>query len=536
MSDERKVKRCAVYTRKSSEEGLEQDFNSLHAQREACAAYIASQRGEGWKLIETVYDDGGISGGTMDRPALQKLLNDIRDRKVDVVVVYKVDRLTRSLADFAKIVEVFDQQGVSFVAVTQQFNTTSSMGRLTLNVLLSFAQFEREVTGERIRDKIAASKKKGMWMGGSPPLGYMVQDRKLVIVPSEAETVRMLFQRYLTTSGSDELLAELRREGVTTKARVGKPSFRFRRGALYWLLSNPLYVGEIRHKGERYPGLHEPIIDADLWGKVQERLSTRAVRNQEKPARKTATSPLMGKIFEQDGRCLTPTHSAKGNRRLRYYTSSRHNRPEDQPDSGWRLPALQIEGRVEAAVQEILKDRSALAGAALSAGVPEGDLPKVLGRDWLATAAWPELVQRVDLTTAYLKVTLNLPYGPNLRLDRTFPLQMKRRGVELRLVISGAEPGVQIDPSLLKAIGRAMRWWDLLTTGQVESAVQIAKMEGFTPRYVQRLLPLALLAPDIVEDVVAGRHPPELVSGPLTHGIDLPLRWQDQRLALGMAA
>lgn len=259
------------------------------------------------------------------------------------------------------------------------------------------------------------------------------------------------------------------------------------------------------------------------------------MRNQEKPARKTAISPLIGKIFEQDGRCLTPTHSAKGSRRLRYYTSSRHNRPEDQPDSGWRLPAPQIEGRVEAAVQEILKDRSAIAGAALSAGVPEGDLSKVLGMDWLANTPWPELVRRVDLTTAFLKVTLTLPYGPDISVDRTFPLQMKRRGVELRMVISGAAPEVQVDPSLLKAIGRAMRWWELLTTGQVESAVQIAKMEGLTPRYVQRLLPLALLAPDIVEDVATGRHPPELVSGPLTHGIDLPLRWQDQRRALGMA-
>jgi site-specific DNA recombinase len=272
------IRRCAVYTRKSAEEGLEQDFNSLHAQREASEAFIKSQQGEGWKLVKTAYDDGGLSGGNMERPALQRLLEDIRHGLIDVVVVYKVDRLTRSLADFAKMVEVFDAQGVSFVAVTQQFNTTTSMGRLTLNVLLSFAQFEREVTGERIRDKIAASKRKGIWMGGCPSIGYEVCDRRLVVNQAEAVTVRQIYQRYLKTGSVPKLKKGLDRDGVVSKIRVSRKGNRsggqsFSRGALYELLSNPIYVGEIRHKQERHPGQHEAILDRNLWEKVDASLA-----------------------------------------------------------------------------------------------------------------------------------------------------------------------------------------------------------------------------------------------------------------------
>ena len=276
-----KLRRCAIYTRKSSEEGLQQDFNSLHAQREACEAFITSQAGEGWRMIKHHYDDGGLSDATMERPALQRLLSDVHEGVVEVVVVYKVDRLTRSLADFAKMVEVFDAHGMSFVAVTQQFNTTSSMGRLTLNVLLSFAQFEREVTGERIRDKIAASKRKGMWMGGYPPLGYDIRERQLVINQAEAAIVRQIFERYLELSSVRLLKAELDREGVRSKRRVsagGRESGgqTFSWGALYNLLSNPIYLGEIRHKGTSYSGQHSPIIERDLWERTATQLrSTR---------------------------------------------------------------------------------------------------------------------------------------------------------------------------------------------------------------------------------------------------------------------
>ncbi|MFL6727774.1 MAG: recombinase family protein, partial [Sphingomicrobium sp.] len=280
------ARRCAVYTRKSSEEGLEQDFNSLQAQREACEAFIRSQAGEGWRLVATRYDDGGFSGGNMARPALQQLLMDICERRVDIVVVYKVDRLTRSLADFAKMVEVFDAQSISFVAVTQQFNTTTSMGRLTLNVLLSFAQFEREVTGERIRDKIAASKRKGMWMGGVPPLGYDISERRLVINAAEAETVRLIYQLYLEFDSVRLLQDELARRGIISKVRISRNGSRsggcrFGRGALYELLANPLYIGEIRHKGASHPGQHSAVIERTLWAQVQERLRTMATRTRQ---------------------------------------------------------------------------------------------------------------------------------------------------------------------------------------------------------------------------------------------------------------
>src|SRR5246500_2529615 len=273
-----RLRRCAIYTRKSSEEGLEQDFNSLHAQREACEAFVRSQTGEGWRLSKTHYDDGGLSGGTMERAALQRLLEDIKNGLVDVVVVYKVDRLTRSLADFAKMVEIFDASGVSFVAVTQQFNTTTSMGRLTLNVLLSFAQFEREVTGERIRDKIAASKRKGIWMGGTVPLGYDVDDKRLVINQAEATTVRRIFTRYCELGSVRLLKEELDRLGVRSKIRVSKDGVEsggqaFSRGALYALLRNPIYVGETRHKGVCHPGQHAPIVNRAMWDKVAQLLS-----------------------------------------------------------------------------------------------------------------------------------------------------------------------------------------------------------------------------------------------------------------------
>src|SRR5216683_4954281 len=320
-----KVRRCAVYTRKSSEEGLDQSFNSLDAQREACEAYIKSQAHEGWKLVKTAYDDGGFSGGSMDRPALQRLLADLVRGLVDVIVVYKIDRLTRSLADFARIVETLDRQGASFVSVTQQFNTTSSMGRLTLNVLLSFAQFEREVTGERIRDKIAASRRKGFWMGGVVPMGYELRDRRLVIDPAEAEVVRQIYRRYLELGCVRLLKQDLDRRGIVSKLRAssnGTPprGYSFSRGALYVLLSNPLYIGEVRHKGVRHPGLHQPILDRALWDKVQQQLRDHAVRRRARATRVEA-SPLAGKLFDAGGEQLTPSHALKGERRYRYYLS-----------------------------------------------------------------------------------------------------------------------------------------------------------------------------------------------------------------------
>src|SRR5947209_2989114 len=360
------VRHCAVYTRKSSEEGLEQDFNSLHAQREACEAFIRSQSGEGWRLSKAHYDDGGLSGGTMERPALQGLLQDIGNGLADLVVVYKVDRLTRSLADFAKIVEIFDANGVSFVSVTQQFNTTTSMGRLTLNVLLSFAQFEREVTGERIRDKIAASKQKGMWMGGMPPLGYECRDHKLIVIDSEAETVRHIFRRYAALGSVRLLQQELANARIGSKSWLsssgrswgGKP---FARGALYHMLRNPIYRGRIVHKDHHYPGEHEPIVDDPLWDEVQSQPAANAV---ERPRAETAANPslLAGLLYDGQGHRMTPSHAVKKGMRYRYYVSqSLIGKSREAFPEGLRIAAAEIEGLVLSGIGELIADPGRLA-------------------------------------------------------------------------------------------------------------------------------------------------------------------------------
>lgn len=375
--------RCAIYTRKSSDEGLEQEFNSLHAQREACEAFIASQRHEGWHVLSTHFDDGGYSGGTMERPALQRLLSDIGAGKVDIVVVYKIDRLTRSLFDFAKIVEAFDAKGVSFVSITQQFNTTTSMGRLTLNVLLSFAQFEREVIAERVRDKIAASKKKGMWMGGTVPLGYDAVNRKLRINEEEAKTVRLLFELYLKLGSVRRLEAECQRLGLRTKLRTlldGRQcgGTAFSRGHLYLIISNPIYVGRIPHRGQSYEGEHEAIIDAEMWDKVRVQLATNARRKRGRTSSKHP-SLLAGLLFTAEGIRFTPSHAVNHGRRYRYYverlllTAEEHKRASGAPQlnnsrngvqtKGWRLPAHEMEQLVLKRVGTLLRDRTAVLDA-----------------------------------------------------------------------------------------------------------------------------------------------------------------------------
>ena len=341
--------RCAVYTRKSSEEGLDMAFNSLDAQREACEAYIASQKPEGWVLREDRYDDGGVSGGTLDRPALKTLIADIEAGRIDVVVVYKIDRLSRSLMDFAKLVDVFDAHNVTFVSVTQSFNTTTSMGRLTLNILLSFAQFEREVIGERIRDKFAASRKKGMWMGGNPPLGYNVKDRKLVINGKEAATVRTIFERFLLVGSATVLARTLASEGVTTKR--GKP---LDKGYLYKMLNNQIYIGKAVHKGTAYPGEHEAIVSLDLWDKV------RSIIKESPHARTNHTRAqipalLKGLIFGADGRAMSPVHTKKKDRLYRYYVAASLLKGENPAGVVRRVPAAEIEAAVIDHVRGLLR-------------------------------------------------------------------------------------------------------------------------------------------------------------------------------------
>src|SRR6202142_1138771 len=349
------ILRCAVYTRVSTEHGLEQEFNSLDNQREASEAYVKSQAHEGWKLIRTHYDDGGYSGGSMERPALQKLLDDIRARRIDVIVVYKVDRLTRSLADFAKLIELFDAHQVSFVSVTQAFNTTTSMGRLTLNVLLSFAQFEREVTGERIRDKIAASKRKGIWMGGVVPLGYRVENRALHVVEEHAVFIRDLFRRYLEIGSVVRLKAILDQEDARLPLRTdgaGKTigGGLISRGHLYKILSNPIYLGRLTHKGQAHDGIHDPIVDQETWDPVQQLLGEHAQRRAGNCQNSDALPA--GKLFDDRGNRMSPSHATKGGRRWRYYVSQAVLQGRKQEaGSVARVRALEIEARVAEAAR-----------------------------------------------------------------------------------------------------------------------------------------------------------------------------------------
>jgi site-specific DNA recombinase len=357
--------RCAIYTRVSTDQGLEQDFNSLDAQREASEAYIKSQAHEGWRLKRDRYDDGGFSGGSMDRPALQKLLADVEARRIDVIVVYKVDRLTRSLADFAKLVEMFDRHDVSFVSVTQSFNTTTSMGRLTLNVLLSFAQFEREVTGERIRDKISASKKKGMWMGGVVPLGYRVEERALRIVEDHAAIVRSLFRRYLVAGSVVRLKQQLDAEDFRLPIRIdggGRSTGGglLSRGHVYKLLSNPIYVGRIAHKGQVHEGQHPPIVPQELWEQVQRGLRDHQSAARTKRARQSSDALLAGKLYDDRGNRMSPTWARKGSKRWRYYVSQ----AVLQADKGKagsipRVPAADVETLVTEALGRLSPDRAA---------------------------------------------------------------------------------------------------------------------------------------------------------------------------------
>ena len=559
--------RCAIYTRKSTEEGLEQDFNSLDAQREACEAFISSQKHEGWVTLPMQYDDGGYSGGTLERPALQRLLADIRESKADVVVVYKIDRLTRSLLDFAKIVEVFDAHGVSFVSVTQAFNTATSMGRLTLNVLLSFAQFEREVTGERIRDKIAASKKKGMWMGGYPPLGYDVKDRKLVVNEVEAETVRYIFRRYQEL-GSVRLLKEhLDAEGIVSKRRTapdGRPygSKPITRGAFYHMLQNRIYRGEIVHKNQAYPGEHAPIIDDDLWQKAQ---TTLAANRVDRGAGKgnNHVSVLAGLIYDAHGELMTPSHAVKKGARYRYYVSKSlvtggHNKATRR---GQRIPASHIEALVTGRIRAWLADPVAILNAVQCHRPDAVAQKRLLDEAARLAASWQEFdaeqlrailravvtrVQvhsdRVDLTLDQMGVALWLnakdqrqsahPGGDDRErylTVLTIPARLKRTGIEMRMVVEDGSEPANVDPVLVRLLVRAHAIRARLLEEPSLPLKEIAAEEGISSSYVTRLLRLAFLAPDIVTAILNGRHPPQLTANRLMDDTRLPLDWTAQR-------
>ena len=552
---------CAIYTRKSSEDGLEQGFNSLDAQREACEAFILSQKAQGWKAVDSNYDDGGFSGGNTERPGLKQLLADVALGRVRIIVVYKVDRLTRSLADFAKLVELFDAHGVSFVSVTQQFNTTSSMGRLTLNVLLSFAQFEREVTGERIRDKIAASKRKGMWMGGFVPIGYLPHERTLVIDEPQAERIRDIYRRYLEVGSVRRLKATLDQEGWFTPIRQTsreelRGGRRFSCGHLYRILSNPIYHGQIAHKDEVFDGLHPAIVETDLWQLVQDKLKANL---QSHNTRSKATNPslLTGLLFDDQGQRLTPTHTKKGARRYRYYVSQLLPKEgRDASPNGMRIPAQELENAVIDAITSFLQDEGRLISL-----IDQADANVVRNRlnvassmaDQLATSETRSKIEILHrfarkITIRPSKVAIDISVTalweptPTSQAEEDVtvievPVQLKRSGPAMKLIVKSAVSLAEkkADPKLTALIAKAHDWFERLSSGRSDSIQSIAKDDQVSTAYVTRVIYLAFLAPDIVQRIMLGDHPQELTAARLTRIVNLPNNWTAQREMLDMA-
>jgi len=530
-----KLVRCAIYTRVSTEHGLDQEFNSLDAQYDAASAYIRSQAHAGWTLIRSRYDDGGYSGGSTDRPDLQKLLDDIRARKIDVIVVYKVDRLTRSLADFAKLVELFDAHGVSFVSVTQQFNTTTSMGRLTLNVLLSFAQFEREVTSERIRDKIAASKRKGLWVGGNLPLGYEMKEGKIAIVEEEAELVRSIFRRYLELGSVNELLRNLRDRNIRTKARrlstgATRGGIPFGRGALYYLLSNHFYVGEVKYKNEMLPGEQPPIMDRALFEAVRQK--SLAQWSHRTAARNKSDHLLTGLLFDDAGYPMIPTHATKAGVRYRYYVSTPVLHGEAKTASAGsvsRVPAADIEGVI---VKSLKRQFAADHGKLATATLPLGD------RGALAQLVAGIVVHKDRLIVRLKTDDAHEASGSPDDQSLTIPWQKppSKRSREILLPYNTSRSDVRPEQferraRLVSAIARGRRWLDAVVSGRVTTVAELCAREKCSVRQVNMTISLAFLAPNLVKAAVEGRLPRGIGVERLR---DPPTEWSRQFTALGL--
>ena len=542
-----KVLRCAVYTRKSTEDGLEQEFNSLDAQREACEAYVLSQRHEGWTLVQDRYDDGGFSGGNMERSGLKALLAEVDAGQVDVIVVYKVDRLTRSLADFAKIVERLDARQASFVSVTQAFNTTTSMGRLTLNVLLSFAQFEREVTGERIRDKIAASKKKGMWMGGPVPLGYQVIERKLIPVPEEAERVRTIMRRYHEVRSVPALIEVLRAEGVVTKIqqRASGPhrgGIPFARGSLFYLLKNPVYRGKIVHKGKVYDGEHEAIVDEDLWERVQMHLAEKAPPRR-RPTNDPQRALLSGLLADPEGRQIVPTYASKGTRRYAYYETRKDlARPNDPPSTRFSQGAL--DQHVAQHLSCLLGDEHALRRLANLGGAEQlRDLFEGARLLWArmdnrseAAGAVRSLVAMVKVRRDSLELTLKpkalgLEGQPCWFWKLPLPKRIPFREAKLRIDALGQT----VDPHLVRLLAEAFAVHELVAASPELSLNQLARQVGRCRKQMAKLLSVSWLSPRIVEAIAKGTQPGSVNRTRLLEA-ELPIAWADQEMLFGFGA
>ncbi|GAO39522.1 hypothetical protein SCH01S_33_00090 [Sphingomonas changbaiensis NBRC 104936] len=522
--------RCAIYTRKSDADGLEQDFNSLDAQREACAAYILSQKHEGWSLVPDFYDDGGFTGGNMERPGLKQLLVDVQAGKVAVIVVYKVDRLTRSLTDFAKIVDVLDRAGASFVSVTQSFNTTTSMGRLTLNVLLSFAQFEREVAGERIRDKIAASKRKGMWMGGSVPLGYDVKDRKLVVNDGEAETVRHIMRRYLALGSVRALQEELTEQGFTRRGPEGLP---FTRGGLNTLLRNATYLGEVHFRGQVYPGQHRAIVERELWNAVQQRMAS-SVADHKHGRRAKQPSLLSGLLYDSNGGRMTPSHAVKNGQRYRYYITLADHRGPGRP--ACRVPAQAFEDAVCERLAQWLSTerldndtdaecvreaifRAERDAATLRNGTPPDKRAIVL-----------TLVQRVDVGEQSFAVTLKSAEGKDAsKLAAAFA--QIRVGNDVKMLIrSGDNTQLVVrDEQLVQTIADARAAQQMAHRFPDRPLSELAAIAGRSPARFKHLLRLSHLAPGVIMSVMEGQTPAALAGTGIHKVTGIPLAWAEQQ-------
>jgi DNA invertase Pin-like site-specific DNA recombinase len=558
--------RCAIYARKSSEEGLEQSFNSLDAQREACQSYIQSQRHEGWHALAARYDDGGFSGGNIERPALKRLMADIQDGKINTVVVYKVDRLTRSLADFAKLIEKFDAHKVSFVSVTQQFNTTTSMGRLTLNVLLSFAQFEREVTGERIRDKIAASKKRGMWMGGIVPLGYELRDRKLHIYPEEAKIVRAIYSNYLRLGCVLALKEFLDQNGIRSNPRLrfivtNPAAASFSRGGLYLILRSHIYVGEIFHKGATYPAMHEAIIDRVQWNQVQALLRGNQ-QGKRRKTRVTKASLFTGILFDAAGNLYTPTHAKKGGRRYRYYTSQAVIHKTTETDVPARIPAHELEVAVCDRILVFLKSPKQVLGALAPSGKRNrgGRYAELLNHASDKVSSWARsssgskesfiraILQRVVIHRNEVEILIRTgtishqlagkaapaPAAGDEVLRLSCPFRHTIRGKEVRLIVGNEkQPAAASTLAIVRAIARARAWRDEIIAGKASGIRDLARNNKLNHSYVKRIYPFASLSPVSIEAILSGTIAADLSLDSLVRRI--PLHWAKQRAVLAAA-
>ena len=506
---------CAIYTRKSTEHGLELEFNSLDAQREACEAYIKSQTHEGWKALSKRYDDPAYSGGNLDRPALQRLLDDIDMGRVDVVVVYKIDRLTRSLSDFAKLVELFDEKAISFVAVTQQFNTTTSMGRLTLNVLLSFAQFERELSSERVRDKVAASRKKGKWTGGGVPLGYDTKDKKLVVNQPEAKSVRYIYRRYLELKCLRRLTADLDEQGIVSKQRTNPSGrntggIRFAYGSLAYLLKNRTYLGEMGHKGSWFPGEHEAIIDPALFNAVQELLKNNSITRRQQRTDNQAL--LKGLLFDDRCNRMSPSFSTKRGVRYRFYVSSAIlSGRGDQAGSVSRVAAPHLESSIVSALRKRFAN--------------SGDLAD---QDLIGAH-----IESIALGQTNILITLKAgdATGNVIELVRSRQPSSPPARIENDHNQSTQEP----DINLVHAIARAHLWLKALSDGTYQSVEELADAAKWNPKVIRKVLRLAFLAPDITEAIIFGSQPKSLSLSEL-QGISAQSWDEQRRLGFNIAA